>query len=174
MPEPDLWRPDSREDCGAASPLAPDLKAMSRWLFLLIWLFLAGQGHTLTPAPLSPAGNPIETVRLGKNLLRVEVVSSPEKLYLGLGGRSHLPWGTGMLFLLPERQVQSFCMRGMLIPIDIVWIDQNRVIGFHKNRQPQDQGTFTSPGPANLVLEVPAGFVAATGLRRGDRLVRQP
>ncbi|MGQ9921150.1 MAG: DUF192 domain-containing protein [Desulfobacca sp.] len=142
-----------------------------RWLCLAIWFLLAGQGHTLPPAALSPAGNPVATVRLGETVLQVEVVSSPEKLYLGLGGRRHLPWGTGMLFILPQRQVQIFCMRGMLIPIDIVWLDQHRVIGFHENLQPLDAGSFSSPGPATLVLEVPAGFVAATGLRRGTELV---
>ena len=141
------------------------------WLFLAMWLFLPGPGHTLTPALVSPAGNPVATVRLGEALVQVEVVSTPEKLYLGLGGRRHLPWGTGMLFILPQREIQTFCMRGMLIPIDIIWIDQNRIIGFHENLQPQDPGSFSSPGPANLVLEVPAGFVAATGLRRGTQLL---
>ena len=135
-------------------------------LALALWLVLTG-GKPALPAALSPAGNPIIPVRLGETVIRAEVVSSPEKLYLGLGGRRHLPWGTGMLFLLPERQVQSFCMRGMLIPIDIIWLDQNRVIGFQENLQPQDPGTFTSPGPVDLVLEVPAGFVAATGIQIG-------
>jgi len=141
------------------------------WLLLAVLLFLAGQGHALTPASLSPAGNPVTTVRLGETRLQVELVSTPEKLYLGLGGRRHLPWGTGMLFILPTREIQTFCMRGMLIPIDIIWIDQDRVIGCHENLQPQDPGSFSSPGPVNLVLEVPAGFAAAAGLRPGTKLV---
>lgn len=147
---------------------------IKKCLFLTMWLLLASLGNTLAAARLAPAGNPIETVRLGTTVLHVEVVSTAEKMYLGLGGRRHLPWGTGMLFLLPAREVQTFCMRGMLIPIDIIWIDQGRVVGFHENLQPQDAGTFQSPGPVDLVLEVPAGFVAATGLQRGARLHRRP
>ncbi len=144
---------------------------MSLWFFLLIWLSFPDLGQTLAPSPCLAADNPMVRLRLGETVVQAEVVSTPEKLYLGLGGRQHLPWGTGMLFLLPTREVQTFCMRGMLIPIDIIWIDQNRVIGFHENLQPQDPGSFTSPGPVNLVLEVPAGFVAATNLRLGAKLV---
>lgn len=146
---------------------------MPRCLFLLIWLLLTGLGQTLAASPGLAADNPLVRLRLGETVVQAEVVASPEKLYLGLGGRRHLPWGTGMLFVLPSREVQTFCMRGMLIPIDIIWIDQNRVIGWHENLQPQDPGTFTSPGPVNLVLEVPAGFVAATGLRVGTKLTME-
>ena len=97
---------------------------------------------------------------------------SLDKLYVGLGGRRRLAPGTGMLFMMPSFEVQQFCMRGMLISIDIIWIAQDRIIGFHKNLSPKDPGTFTSPAPADVVLEVPAGFVASAGLRIGDRLQR--
>ena len=61
-------------------------------------------------------------------------------------------------------------MRGMLIPIDIIWISQNRIIGFQQNLSPKNPGIFSSPAPADLVLEVPAGFVKSAGLRVGDRV----
>ncbi len=137
-------------------------------------LLLVGWSLAAAAADLSPAGNPWITVWLGKTQVRAEVVTSPEKLYLGLSGRRDLPWGMGMLFVFPFREVQTFCMRGMLIPIDIIWIDQGRISGFHTNRQPHDPSNFTSPGPVDLVLEVPAGFVAATGLRPGMSVVLGP
>ena len=137
------------------------------WMFVLLGVCWPGMASAeRLPAPAA-AANPTVEVRLGQTVVRAEVVATPEKLYQGLSGRRRLPWGTGMLFVLPRREVQEFCMRGMLIPIDIIWIDGQRVIGFHENLQPQDQGTFASPGPADLALEVPAGFVARTGLRIG-------
>jgi uncharacterized membrane protein (UPF0127 family) len=60
----------------------------------------------------------------------------------------------------------------MLIPIDIIWIAKDRIIGFHKNLSPKAPGIFTSPAPADVVLEMPAGFVASAGLRIGDQLQR--
>jgi uncharacterized membrane protein (UPF0127 family) len=142
--------------------------------FLIVWLLvlLVGGSTSAWAGTLSAAGNPMIPLRLNKTVVQAEVVFTPEKLYLGLGGRQQLPPGSGMLFIMPNLEVQEFCMRGMLIPIDIIWLAQERVIGFHQNLSPKDSGYFKSPGPADLVLEVPAGFVASAGLRIGDRLQR--
>ena len=121
---------------------------------------------------ISEAGNPITWVQLNKTIVKAEVVSTPDKLCLGLGGRRQLAAGHGMLFVMPTWDIQEFCMHGMLIPIDIIWISQNRIIGFHQNLSPKDSGNFLSPAPANLVLEVPAGFVKSAGLQVGDKVER--
>jgi uncharacterized membrane protein (UPF0127 family) len=125
---------------------------------------------TVWAAGISEAGNPIIPVQINTTIIQAEVVSSPDKLLLGLGGRRKLDRGTGMLFTMPTLEVQEFCMRGMLIPLDIIWISRGRVVGFHENLAPTDQGLFLSPGPADLVLEVPSGFVKSAGLRAGDRV----
>jgi len=138
------------------------------WFFLMTGLYWPGAAAA--GPMLAQVGDPTAVVRIGKTTVRAEVVTTPEKLYLGLSGRSRLPWGTGMLFVLPRREVQEFCMRGMLIPIDIIWIDGRQVIGFQENLQPRDRGIFSSPGPADLVLEVPAGFVAKMGVQVGDKV----
>jgi uncharacterized membrane protein (UPF0127 family) len=119
---------------------------------------------------LSPAGNPIIPVFLDHTLVQAEVVSSSAKLFLGLGGRRYLAPGSGMLFIMPTLDIQEFCMRGMLIPIDIIWICHDRIIGFAQNLSPKDQKVFSSPAPADLVLEVPAGFVKTANLRVGARV----
>ncbi len=141
-------------------------------LFLAGWLLvLSGCWPTAAWAyKTSAAGNPIVPVRLSKTVVQAEVVSTMDKIYLGLGGRQHLAPGTGMLFIMPTLELQHFCMRGMLIPIDIIWIAHDRIIGFHKDLSPKDPGTFISPAPADSVLEVPAGFVESAGLRIGDRV----
>jgi len=148
---------------------------MKFWGFgrLVMAAWLLGFWPTMAWADkMSEAGNPIVPVQFHTTVVQAEVVSSPDKLCLGLGGRRHLAPGTGMLFIMPALEVQEFCMRGMFIPIDIIWIARDRIIGFHQNLSPKDLGTFCSPGPADLVLEVPAGFVASVGLRVGDRLQR--
>lgn len=131
-------------------------------------------GRLPAGAEFSPAGNPVVVLEVGHQTVRAEVVSTPERLFLGLGGRTELPWGQGMLFLLPQAGIQQFCMRGMLIPIDIIWIYRQRIIGFALDLQPGDPGVFTSPGPADQVLEVPAGYVRTNGLRIGDPVRLRP
>lgn len=139
--------------------------ALAGWL-ILFEVFPA----TVWASKLSKAGNPITSVLIKNTTVEAEVVSSPDKLCLGLGGRRKLAPGSGMLFIMPTSDIQEFCMRGMFIPIDIIWISQNRVIGFHQNLSPKDTGTFFSPAPADTVLEVPAGFVKSAGVQAGDRV----
>jgi uncharacterized membrane protein (UPF0127 family) len=139
--------------------------ALAGWL-----LWLAVLPPVIWASKVSEAGNPIIWVQLNKTLVKAEVVSTLDKLCLGLGGRRKLAKGSGMLFVMPTWEIQEFCMRGMLIPIDIIWISENRIIGFHQNLSPKNTGNFFSPAPADLVLEVPAGFVKSADLQVGDRV----
>ena len=117
---------------------------------------------------ISPYGNPLLTLTLGGVQVKAEVVQSPEKIYLGLSYRPELPEGQGMLFLMPALEVQYFCMRGMQFPLDIIWIKGGWVAGLAKNVPADFPGQMASPGPVDLVLEVPAGYLDRQGIRVGD------
>lgn len=116
----------------------------------------------------SEYGNPLVRLTVKGVPVLAEVVSTPEKHYLGLSHRRELPEGRGMLFLMNDLRYQVFCMRDMLFPIDIIWIHEGRVAGLHKNLSPTDTGNFRSPVPVRLVLEVPAGFADRHGIKPGD------
>ncbi len=123
----------------------------------------------LTGADRSEYGNPFTWIQLGQVKVKAEVVYSPEKLYLGLGRRPSLPEGRGMLFVMPARVIQEFCMRDMRFPIDFIWLVPGRVAGITKNAPFEDQqACYASPEPVNYVLEVPAGFCDRHGLKVGD------
>jgi len=120
----------------------------------------------------SEYGNPFTWVTIGKTKVKAEVVSSLEKIYLGLGKRPELPEGRGMLFVMPQREIQEFCMRDMRFPLDFIWLTSGRVAGLTKNVTPQDQqATYKSPVPVNYVLEVPAGFCDRHGIKVGDKAI---
>ncbi len=119
---------------------------------------------------LSLYGNPVTQVKIGRTVVKAEVVTTPEKHYLGLSYRLALPEGEGMLFLM-EKKVQNFCMRGMHFPIDIIWIAQGRITGIAKDLSPLDQTqTYCSEVPVDAVLEVPGGFSDRHGLKKGDQV----
>ena len=63
-----------------------------------------------------------------------------------------------MLFVMPRSDFQRFWMRGMQFPIDIIWMEQGRVVGCEKNISPKDERVFASPSEASAVLEVLEGF----------------
>lgn len=106
----------------------------------------------------STSGNPIKRVYFKNTFVKAEVVSDQKRIELGLAGRKELPAGRGMLFMMPQEDYLRFWMKGMQIPVDIIWIEQSRIVGCEKNISPKDERIFTSPAMTGLVLEVPAGF----------------
>lgn len=106
----------------------------------------------------SVQGNVIKRVYIRDVPVKSEVVKTETRIEQGLAGRASLPEGRGMLFEMPDDDTQRFWMKGMLFPIDIIWIENGRVIGCEKNISPADPRNFASPGDAGYVLEVPEGF----------------
>jgi len=106
----------------------------------------------------SAQGNVIKRVYIRDAMVKAEAVKSTAKIEKGLSGRNSLSEGRGMLFEMPGESTQRFWMKGMRFAIDIIWIENNRVIGCEKNISPNDPRTFVSPGDAGYVLEVPEGF----------------
>jgi uncharacterized membrane protein (UPF0127 family) len=121
----------------------------------------------------SEAGNLLTHLTIGDVPVNAEVVSTPEKLYLGLGHRKDLPEGKGMLFLMQTPALQTFCMRDMLFAIDIIWIANGRVAGIEPKLPPSLTGLVTSPVPVRVVLEVPGGFAERHGIKVGAPVMLQ-
>jgi len=145
----------------------PNFLSRAGLLLVLLW----GLSFSLPLSAgeeISEYGNTFQWVTVGLVAVKAEVVKSPAKLYLGLGNRKELPEGRGMLFFMPQVQVQNFCMRAMQFPIDIIWIVGGNVAGLEKNISPQFPGTLCSPQPVNYVLEVPGGFSDRYGINVGD------
>ena len=145
------------------------ISRMPRRTLITVALFLA----SLLPGLVwgqsySEFGNQLTRLTIKDIPVVAEVVSTPEKLYLGLSHRQELPEGRGMLFLMPTAKHHAFCMRDMLISIDIIWIADGKVAGIHQRLSPNDKGGFRPPVPVRLVLEVPAGFAERHQIKPGD------
>ncbi len=62
-------------------------------------------------------------------MFAVELADTANEQKEGLAGREEIPGGTGMLFQFAERAEHQMWMAGMQVPIDVAWIDDDRVIG---------------------------------------------
>lgn len=104
--------------------------------------------------------------------LRIEYALTPAERELGLGGRSEVPEGYGMLFVFPQAGKHGFWMKDMLVPIDIFWLDaQGHVVSIAPEVATSSYPHVFYPSvPANLVLETRAGFAAAHGIATGTLL----
>jgi uncharacterized membrane protein (UPF0127 family) len=114
-------------------------------------------------------------ITVGGAKIFVEVADSPKKRAKGLSGRNTLAENEGMLFVFNEKDtIPSFWMKGMLFPIDIVWIADNQVVQIDSNVQPEPDTPdaklkhYRPLRPVDYVLEVSAGFSSKNSIKSGD------
>ena len=125
------------------------------------------------PAPLPPGEQVVVTIR--ETPVRAELAADPERRARGLSGRARLDAGQGMLFLFDEPGYHAFWMPDMHFDLDLVWIRGPRVVGVTRDVSRLDPlRQYEPPAPADRVLEVPAGFAAQHGWRRGDAVAFDP
>lgn len=105
----------------------------------------------------------------------VEVPDDLEEHERGLMFRQHLPWNSGMLFAYNSEEARSFWMKNTLIPLDMIFVDDNsEIVHIIENVPPCEQDpcqSYPSEEPAQYVLEVNAGFVQQNAVQVGDLLV---
>jgi uncharacterized protein len=101
----------------------------------------------------------------------VEVAVTLTQQAVGLMFRPQVLPGRGMLFLWSAPRDVVMYMRNVLVPLDIVFFDQNFVITrIHPNATPGDSTPIPSNGEVVCALEVPGGTMAALGISVGDTL----
>ncbi|MBZ0168014.1 hypothetical protein MELA_02803 [Candidatus Methylomirabilis lanthanidiphila] len=106
----------------------------------------------------------------GRVTITVEVAQTAREQARGLGGRSSLSKGSGMLFPFDAADLRTFWMKGMLIPLDIVWIREGKIVAIDASVPPprSHESPAVVDHVADLVLEVPAGFAAEMGISPGQ------
>ena len=92
----------------------------------------------------------------------VDLARNPEEWAKGLSGRTQLPENHGLFFIYSSTEPRSFWMKGMVFPIDIVYIDDsNSVVKIAKNVPPMmpddDVKLYPSGTPIKYALELNAG-----------------
>ena len=128
------------------------------------WFFYRTEAPpTESAAPARPA------VELGGVSLRIDLATTTAVQERGLGGRSVIPDGYGMLFVFPKDGLYGFWMKDMLVPIDIFWLDaKGQVVSVVSDADPASYpSVFYPAAPARFVLETAAGFARAHAIATG-------
>ena len=107
-------------------------------------------------------------------VIPVEVADTLKKRSLGLGKRTSLKKGWGMLFVFEKRKPHRFWMKDMQFPLDIIWLDNHRIVHIIHNVKPansrDEPKIMASPVSVNFVLEIAAGRAAKLRLKTGQRM----
>ena len=154
-----------------------------RWALLGALLLLAalwvGMGQAPVQASTAGEANGMlqAQVKLGDVMFEVDVADSPALQERGLGGREALGPTEGMLFPYFERHPYAFWMKGMVMSIDMLWIDGTRIVHIEHNvpfwpadTPDHELPSYRPPVPANAVLEIAAGRAQELGVKVGDRV----
>ena len=93
---------------------------------------------------------------------------------MGLMGRECMGDREGMLFIHEAEGIPRYWMRGMVMSLDMVWIDADGVVAeVSANLPPAPEGTvpeiYFSPRPILYVLEINAGLAQKVGIRAGSQ-----
>jgi len=104
----------------------------------------------------------------------VNVADTPAKRERGLMFAQNLKPDAGMLFIFEQNNTYPFWMKNTLIPLDIVWLDEDKKIIFIKNNA-RPCGTDLCPSivpavKARYVLEVNADTAERLEWKIGDAM----
>ena len=120
------------------------------------------------------AGKKILTI--GNHTFEVDIADNALTRAQGLSGRPSLEEREGLFFLFSSAGNYGFWMKGMNFPIDIVWLNGDKIIGFSENLQPEPEknvfnlSIYYPPVEADKVLEINAGAVKKYNLQIGDKI----
>lgn len=139
--------------------------------FLIVLVIFAGVIFFQFAKGPAPTGK----VTVKERTFNVFIQRTPEELQKGLSGRNSLGNDQGMLFLFEQPGDLTFWMKDMKFPIDIIFINGNRIVSISENAQPPKSPEETLPlykatAPADKVLEINAGLSKEYGLKPGDTL----
>lgn len=114
------------------------------------------------PSPTPIIAN--KTIKINQMEIKVEIARSTEERTKGLSNREKLDPNSGMIFIFSKNSKPVFWMKDTKIALDIIWINDDKIVKIDKNVQPEigkndsELKKYSSPSVVDYVLEVNAGF----------------
>ncbi|MBU1018601.1 MAG: DUF192 domain-containing protein [Patescibacteria group bacterium] len=106
--------------------------------------------------------------------LDLEIAETTEQKQIGLMNRESLPENSGMLFSYEEEGYYSFWMKNTLIPLDMIWLDEDLEVVHIEHATPcqtEECPSYTSPLPSKYILETNIDFTEENQTKIGDQFL---
>jgi len=136
-------------------------------IFVIIFcavFFLVKEKQKILPGPYLTINN---------TKINLAIADTPAEQAQGLSHQKELDKNTGMLFVFLKKQVLSFWMKDMNFPLDIIWINDNKIVKIDKNLPPEGEKPkkiYSSEALIDHVLEVGAGYCDEKNIKVGDEV----
>ena len=103
----------------------------------------------------------------------VSIPETPEEFQRGLMYVESMPDSEGMLFIFKKQGHKSFWMKNCLIPLDMIFMDENMtVVDIKHSFEPCKKDpcpSYASKAPALYVLETNAGLAKKLKIEKGNK-----
>lgn len=115
----------------------------------------------------------IEVSIYNKNItFNVEVAKTIEERRTGLMYRKKLLNNEGMLFIFPSEKIIQLWMKNTYIPLDVIFISENKVIvDIKKNMEKLSETIVKSKVKSRYALEFNAGLINKLDIEIGDKVL---
>jgi uncharacterized protein len=144
------------------------------FLLVVVGAFYLTSSYLKDGKPLSLfKKTPIVTI--GNHSFKVVAVSTQKEQEIGLSKTKSLSPDRGMIFLFKKLDYYLFWMKNMKFPIDIIYINNDKIVTIKNNVQIPKNNTdnlpiYSSTEPADKVLEIQAGLSQKYNFKNGDKL----
>jgi uncharacterized membrane protein (UPF0127 family) len=111
--------------------------------------------------------------QIGQEVIELEVASSADQQALGLMFRDSLADNRGMLFPFTEPRYPQFWMKNVLIPLDMIFLQDGMVQAVYLNVPGCLEGPCPIYAPnklVDMVIELRGGRAKELGVKVGDRI----
>ena len=115
----------------------------------------------------------IEVSIYNKNItFNVEIAKTIEERRTGLMYRKKLLNNEGMLFIFPREKIIQLWMKNTYIPLDVIFISENKVIvDIKKNMEKLSETIVKSKVKSRYALEFNAGLINRLDIEIGDKVL---
>ena len=144
---------------------------MKNYIYILIFISIAFTNANANEISFQNSSLTIQT-KDSEYIFNIEIAVTEKERSRGLMYRKELKQTEGMLFLYPEKQIIKMWMKNTLIPLDMIFINNNgKIIDIFKMTIPKD---LTPIGPnvkLKGVLEINGGLTSYLHINKGDFII---
>lgn len=99
------------------------------------------------------------------------ITKSDKDKQIGLSKHKSIKDGEAMIFVFDKEGLYPFWMKDMKFPIDIIFVNHNKIVTIYKNVPTNNLTIYSSTESSDKVLEINANLSKKYGFKVGDSVL---
>lgn len=110
---------------------------------------------------------------INQYVFKTKVLTNANDIMLGMMGNKFTKEFDALMFVM-NQPTSSFWMKNCIVPLDIIFIEKNKITKIHSNCPPCKLKTGlckTYKGKGHVVIEMPGGTCNHLNIKKGDTVL---